>query len=129
MTQQFDPTAIAVMRWLPRLAGALLVVLFVVFFIGESLGGEGLIPPVRLTLTEWLEIVALLVMSAGALLAWRWEALGGALSLGGGLAFNLVESLGGGRVELVWFAVVFMVVGGLFLVCSYLSMLSIRGQA
>jgi hypothetical protein len=129
MAQQLDSMSIIVMRWLARLVGALMVVLFVVFFIGESFSGEGLFPPARLTLTEWLEIAALLVMSAGALLAWRWEAAGGALSLGGGLAFNVVESLGGGRVELVWFAIIFVVIGGLFLLCNYLPAPSIRGRA
>jgi uncharacterized membrane protein YhdT len=118
MALQADSMMITLMRWLARLVGALMVVLFVVFFVGESLGGDA---PGHLTLGEWLEMAALLIMLAGALLAWRWEAVGGALSLGGGLAFNVVESLGGGRVELVWFAVAFMVVGALFLLCGYHS--------
>jgi hypothetical protein len=127
--RQVDPTAVAVIRWLARISGALMAVLFVVFFVGESLGGDGPFPPGPLTVGEWLEMAALLVMSAGALLAWRWEAVGGALSLGGGLAFNAVESLSGGRIELVWFAMVFVVVGGLFLLCSYLSASPIRRRA
>jgi hypothetical protein len=129
MAQQLDQTTIVVMRWIARIVGALMAVLFVVFFVGESLGGDGWFSSGQLTLVEWLEVAALLVMSAGVLLAWRWEVVGGALSLGGGLAFNVVESLGGGQVEPVWFAVVFVVVGVLFLVCSYSSATSIRKQA
>jgi hypothetical protein len=121
--------AIAVIRWLARLGGALMVILFVVFFVGESLGGDGPFLPGPLTVGEWLEMATLLIMAAGALLAWRWEAVGGALSLGGGLAFNVVESLSGGRVALVWFALVFVVIGGLFLVCGYLSASAIRRRA
>jgi hypothetical protein len=124
--RQVDPMMVVTMRWIARIVGTLMVVLFAVFFVGESLGGDGPFPVGSLTLVEWLEMVALLIMSAGALLAWRWEALGGALSLGGGLAFNVVESLGGGGVELTWFAVVFVVIGGLFLACSYLSESAIR---
>jgi hypothetical protein len=127
--RQTDPMAIVAMRWLARIAGALMVVLFLVFLVGESLGGDGPFPLGLLTLEEQIEMAALLAMAAGALLAWRWEAVGGALSLGGGLAFNVVESLGGGRVELVWFALVFVVIGGLFLVCGYWSAPPIRGRA
>jgi len=129
MAQQPDSTTIVVIRWLARIVGALMVVLVVVFFVGESLGGGGSLSPARLTPVEWFEVAALLVMSVGTLLAWRWEALGGALSLGGGLAFNIVESLSKGWVEPVWFAVVFAVVGMMFLVCSYSSAASIRRQA
>jgi hypothetical protein len=127
--RQADPMAIAIIRWLARIGGALMVVLIAVFFVGESLGGDGPLPVGSLAVGECLEMAALLIMAAGALLAWRWEAVGGALSLGGGLAFNAVESLGGGRVELVWFALVFVVIGGLFLLCSYLSVASIRRRA
>jgi hypothetical protein len=129
MAQQLDQTTIVVIRWIARIVGALMVVLFVVFFVGESLSGEGWFSSGPLTPVEWFEVAALLVMSAGVLLAWRWEAAGGTLSLGGGLAFNVVESLGGGRVEPVWFAVVFVVVGVMFLVCSYSSAASLRERA
>jgi hypothetical protein len=129
MAQQLDQTTIVVVRWFARIVGALMVALFVVFFVGESLGGAGSSSIGRLTPIEWLEVAALLVMSAGVLLAWRWEVAGGALSLGGGLAFNVVESLGGGQVEPVWFAVVFVVVGVMFLVCGYSSAALLRRQA
>jgi hypothetical protein len=107
-----------VLRWGARVVGTLMVALLLFFFIGDTLSGEGPFPIRGLPISERLELFATAVMALGAVLAWRWEFLGGSLCVIGGLGFNLVESLSEGRLRLVWFPVVFIVVGVIFGLCA-----------
>ena len=109
---------IQVLRWGARLTGMGMVILFLVFFIGESWDHPAPLPFVSLGIEESLEMVATLVMAVGALVGWRRERLGGWLSLLGGLGFVVIESLGSGHLDLVWFPLVFAAVGAAFLVCD-----------
>lgn len=106
---------ITITRWAARIIGALMVALFLFFFVAEGLMPNE--PGPGLTLGESLEMIATFVMVVGAIAAWRWEALGGWLCLGGGIFFNVVESIGRGRFPLVWFPMVFVLIGLAFLLC------------
>ena len=103
-----------IIRWTARVVGTLMVALFVIFFVGESLIAGEPFPIFQLTTEETLESLAVVVMSIGALIAWRWELLGGWLCIGGGLLFNGVESIGDRAVSILWFPTVFVIVGVLF---------------
>ena len=111
-------TIFNILRWLARISTLLIVLLLLVMFIGEAWGNLG---PIHFTLEESLEMAATLVMAAGALLAWRMERLGGWLCFGGGFVFVLVESVASGKLDLVWFPMVFLIGGVLYLLSGYIS--------
>lgn len=60
--------------WAARIAGLLLALLFLAFVIGESL-------PRQWTLQLALQFLCLFSIAAGLLLAWKWEGLGGLLTI------------------------------------------------
>lgn len=101
-------------RWAARIIGTLLVVLFVVIFVGEVLSAGELSALLSLSATEALEFAAVVVMLAGAVLAWWRELAGGLLCIAGGGLFLAVESLSAGHLDLVWFPVAFALIGATF---------------
>jgi hypothetical protein len=63
-------------RWTARVAGTLMALFFLAFFVGEGFP--------NIFRLHWRESLSVLLMSAvvaGLLLAWKWEALGGAVVL------------------------------------------------
>jgi hypothetical protein len=63
-------------RWTARIAGTLMALFFLAFFVGEGF------PNIfRLPWWESLSVLTISAVVAGLLLAWKWEGLGGALVL------------------------------------------------
>lgn len=81
-----------ILRWAARILGTLLVLLILVFLIGE-----GTPRPSILTAREKVMFLALGVMLTGLVLAWKWAGIGGLLALAGYLVFG---GLGGPRTLL-----------------------------
>ena len=73
-------------RWAARLLAVLLVGLVVVIFIGQ--GGFN---PLKLKGVEPIQMVFFWTACIGMVVAWRWQVIGGALSLGGMILFFAVE--------------------------------------
>lgn len=73
-------------RWVARIFGTLMVLLFLVLFFGEG-------PPrfSQFTTREWLIFFAWVVLELGLILAWVWEGLGGLLTLAGFLFLGLLD--------------------------------------
>jgi hypothetical protein len=68
--------AVVIGRWTARVAGTLMALFFLAFFVGEGF------PPIfRLPWRESLSVLLMSAMMAGLLLAWKWEGLGGVLAL------------------------------------------------
>jgi hypothetical protein len=65
-----------VLRWAARLVGLAVLGLYLAIFVGEGF-------PRRLSAAESGQMALFLVACLGLLLAWRWEVLGGALTLAG----------------------------------------------
>ena len=66
-------------RWTARIAGTLIALFFLAFFIGEGF------PPIfRLPWRESLSVLVLSAVVVGLLLAWKWEGLGGAVAVAAG---------------------------------------------
>lgn len=63
-------------RWAGRILDVLLVVLFIVFAVGEGLPSAS-----QIVSLEKLGFVAVGIMLVGAVAAWRWDGLGGLLML------------------------------------------------
>jgi hypothetical protein len=74
-----------ILRWTARVLGTLVLLLFLVFLIGE-----GAPKPSILTAHEKLMFAALGVMLLGLIVAWRWAGIGGLLALLGYLLFGLL---------------------------------------
>jgi hypothetical protein len=102
-------------RWAARILGVLIGGLFVAFLVGEALPSSRDVAGLRLTLAEGVEMAAVITALVGIVVGWRRETVGGALSVAGGLAFIAAESIDAGRVDVVWFAPVFVLVGALYL--------------
>jgi hypothetical protein len=65
-------------RWTARIIGTSMFLLFVAFFIGE-----GSLNPSHLTPAERMEALGMTILFAGLPLAWKWEGLGGLVTLAG----------------------------------------------
>ncbi|MGE3317416.1 MAG: hypothetical protein AB7O26_20055, partial [Planctomycetaceae bacterium] len=79
-------------RWTARITGFLIVGVFLLFLIGEGFD------PRKLTGAEIPQHAALLVALFGMLLLWKWELLGGALSIAGMIAFYAINFAASGRL-------------------------------
>jgi hypothetical protein len=72
-------------RWTARALTALLVGLVLVIFIGEGFN------PLKLKGVEVIQMIFFWTACIGMVIAWRWQVIGGALSLGGMILFFAVE--------------------------------------
>ena len=99
------------LRWLARITGLLILAIFVSFLIGEGLD------PSKLTPTESLLMIALFASIAGLAIGWHNEAAGGALNVGGILAFYAMHFAATGRVPGGPAFLLIAVPGVLLLVC------------
>jgi hypothetical protein len=94
-------------RWTARIAGTLMALFFLAFFVGEGF------PNIfRLPWRESLSVLTISAVVAGLLLAWKWEGLGGALVLA---AVGLMPLIGMTRG--IGFFLVPAAIGLLHLVC------------
>ena len=77
-----------VVQWCARVIGVLILVLFIVFAIGEGLSSDsGWMPA-----SEWAMFIFIPVMvAAGIIAAWWKPVLGGYLIIAGVVLFNLVD--------------------------------------
>ena len=80
------------LRWSARVAGLLLVALVVVFLVGE-----GPPNPFRQPLPVQAEFLAMVLMLAGFLVGWRWEAAGGLTAIIGFALFAATEVIVNGK--------------------------------
>jgi hypothetical protein len=96
-------------RWTARIAGTLMALFFLAFFVGEGF------PNIfRLHWRESLSVLALSAVILGLLLAWIWEGLGGAVALAGTAVFMLLIGFRGAASGLL---LVPAVIGLLHVVC------------
>ncbi|MGA2143698.1 MAG: hypothetical protein ABSH49_01805 [Bryobacteraceae bacterium] len=78
---------IAVMgRWTARILGTLIVLLFLALLVGEGMPAVS-----QLTASEKLSFLGMAGLTVGLLLAWKWEGLGGMVSVAG---FALLVAIG-----------------------------------
>jgi len=94
-------------RWTARIAGTLMALFFLAFFVGEGF------PNIfRLHWRESLSVLALSAAVVGLLLAWIWEGLGGAVALAGMVLCMLLTGTRG-----IGFLLVPAAIGLLHVVC------------
>lgn len=109
----------AVMRWTARLLTLVATALFV-FFAVEA--GSRVFPSLSWGAQEIPLFIALLVALAGALVAWRWELVGGAMTLAGVAVIMALVCIGSG-IDMFYCAFLFtlplLIAGILHLGCCY----------
>jgi hypothetical protein len=89
---QLDGSALEMgLRWTARVLSALLLSLVLVIVVGE--GGFN---PLALTPVEATQMVLFWACCTGMLVAWRWQLIGGAISLAAMLVFFAVQFMSAG---------------------------------
>jgi hypothetical protein len=97
-------------RWIALVAGTLLTAVFLLFVFGEGP------PPLwRLSLNENLSFLAMLALSTGMVLAWKWEGWGAAVTLAGYVLLRCVDRRFSGTLAILLPAAV----GLLHLLCWF----------
>jgi len=84
---------LSILQWLARLCGLALFVLVLAITIGE--GGPR--NPLRQPLSVAAQLLLMLVMTLGLIIAWRWELTGALATLLALAAFNAVNFAASGR--------------------------------
>ncbi|MCK5793359.1 MAG: hypothetical protein KAH12_01535 [Anaerolineales bacterium] len=85
-----NPKTRKIIRWIARIWAALMLAFMLFMFIAHIVE-DGIGPEFSLTLRESLMMVSMFVSLAGLALAWKWERLGGILTVGGMAAFYLFD--------------------------------------
>ncbi|WP_420643585.1 DUF7670 domain-containing protein [Candidatus Leptofilum sp.] len=113
MNGQKSKQRVLIVRWLARLGSLASLGLLLLFFFGEEMNLA------QLTTTEiWGLIFFPLGITVGMLLGWRWEILGGSVTVLSLLAFYKVMYAANGRFPTgIWFYI-FALPGLLFLYCG-----------
>jgi len=77
-------TLTSAIRWLARVEGTFIAVMFFLFVLGEGFGDRGhyTLNPFVLSAADLASMFLLFIACIGLLLAWRWEGRGGACSRG-----------------------------------------------
>jgi hypothetical protein len=100
-------------RWTARLLALVVLGFLLMIFIGEPAA-----PLMRLNPRESAQMFLFLTAALGLALAWRWEVLGGALTLTGLALFYLNEYRLMGRFPGGWAFAVMAVPAALFLIAA-----------
>ncbi len=111
---------VRVMRWIARIGAGLAAAVMLLFFVGEGLA-EGLAPLLDLSFRESAMMVAFAAVWVSLLLGWRWELVGGLLTLSGLAAFYVVDYALSGTFPRGPTFFLFASPGLLFLACALWS--------
>ncbi|NJN65296.1 MAG: hypothetical protein HC884_00580 [Chloroflexaceae bacterium] len=110
------PTGTHLLRWVARVWSIGSIGVLLLFLVGEGFN------PTETTPAEWVGLSLFPAgMSLGMVLAWRWEGVGGALTVGSLLAFYGYEWLLSGSFPRGWGFVGLAAPGALFLGCWWLE--------
>ena len=108
------------MRWAARLIGLLAIGLFVAFVI---MSGPSVFANISLVSLQGLPLLFALVLAlGGVLVAWRWELVGGIMTIAGSAAIIVLVCLGSGTDMFLcslFFTLPLLVAGTLYLACCY----------
>jgi len=117
MNEGNGPRTLTIVRWIARIFAGLTAGLMLIIFIGESIS-EGFGPLLRLTARESLMMVAFFAVWLGLVLGWRWELYGALLTIGGLIAFYLLDYLFSGSFPRGPFFLLFAAPSLLFFYCG-----------
>jgi len=106
-------------RWAARALTAFHLALVLVMVVG--LGAKGGFHPLKVRGVEPIQLMCFWAACVGMAAAWRWEVIGGALSLGGVILFIAVEVAVRGNLPRGPFLHLMLLPGVLFLLSGFIS--------
>ena len=111
---------VRIVRWIARV-GAGLTAVFILFMLIAHAITDGAAPLQYLTARETAMMAAFGIMWLGLIIGWKWELVGGLLSIGGVVVFYLVDYLFSGTFPRgpIFFILAFP--GALFLYCGVMD--------
>jgi hypothetical protein len=112
-----ESKAVRIVRWIARISAGLAAALILLIFVGEGLA-EGVEPILHLTARETAMMVAFAAVWLGLVLGWKWELVGGLLTICGTAAFYLLDCAFSGTFPRGPFFLVLASPGLLFLYCG-----------
>ena len=108
------------MRWIARLVGIVAVGLFVAFL---AMSGMSVLSALSLSNPQGIPLLIALVLAlAGVIVAWRWELVGGIMTMVGAAAIIGLVCFGSGADMFLcslFFTLPLLVSGLLYLICCY----------
>jgi len=105
--------SVIIIRWLARIIGTLSVAVVLFLIVAESVEkGRIAIDSDRIPMTAFM-----LLAFIGLIIAWKWEGLGGAMALGGLIAFNILAPASPARGGIFIIAGLYGLPALLFLFC------------
>lgn len=117
MSERNGSQTVNIVRWIARISAGLTAGLILIIFVGEGIS-EGFEPLLHLTTRETLMMVAFVAVWLGLVLGWRWELYGALLTIGGLIAFYLLDYLFSGTFPRGPFFFIFAAPSLLFLYCG-----------
>lgn len=111
-----NPIAITILRWIARIPGALMGLLFVFMVVGETISPPPNHPNETLTGDTVMQLSFTFIGILGLLLAWRWEMAGGILAL---VAFAALGAVNPHTVP--WPLLAFIIPAVIFIFTAWLS--------
>ncbi len=106
-------SAVKVVRWVARVLGALLVLLFLFFFMAEEVFSPRSEP--FSTLIN-VQLVLVVIQIIGLVVAWKWELAGGLMTLAAAVPLGIINLR---TLTTLWGLVPFVAI--LFLLCWWFS--------
>jgi hypothetical protein len=91
---QTHPVPVLITRWIARVLSVLSIGIILLFVIGEA----DFSAPIKLSVREWIGLLFFPVgIIGGIVLAWRWEGLGAAITIGSLVTFYVSHFIMWGR--------------------------------
>jgi hypothetical protein len=113
-----ERNSVFITRWIARMWGTGIVALVALFAVMQLVSPDA--PPP--TPTEWVGVVFFPIgLCVGLVLAWRWEAFGGAVAIGSFVAFEAWMSTSGAGMPSGTYFIPAAAPGALFLLSWFLS--------
>ena len=109
---------VRILRWIARILASVMAALILLICVGETLG-EGVPSPFHMTFWEILMMFAAFALWLGLLLGWKWELLGGLLTLCAVIVFYALNFLFAGILPGGPFFLIFSFPSLLFLYCGW----------
>ena len=118
MSTNTNNKLISKLRWIARILASIMAALILLFFVGEILS-EGLQPLLHMTFREFLMMFIFFALWLGLLMAWKWELLGGLVTLCAVIVFYALNFLFTGILPRGPFFLIFAFPSLLFLYCGW----------
>jgi len=117
-SRSVDSKSVRILRWIARILASVMAALILLIYVGEILR-EGVQSFLQMTVWEILMMLAFFALWLGLLLGWRWELLGGLLTLCAVMVFYALNFLITGKFPGGPFFLILAFPSLLFLYCGW----------